>query len=166
MDYETFVNSVFILQGKADEFTVKRPGERKRILAEILGLSLFDELETRAKMKRGELDHETRGLMQRLDELRQEVAHKEELATAVSMHQNTLAQLQQELEAAQQRLEQLRQRQSALHVHSQRVKDVSRRLQQLQQEQHSTLQQVATHQQRLEQLRSHPAARRGDYGRL
>jgi DNA repair protein SbcC/Rad50 len=101
MDYETFINSVFILQGKADEFTVKRPGERKRILAGILGLSLFDELETRAKMKRGELDQDTRGLIQRLDELRQEVARKDELATAVSTHQETLSQLQTELETAQ-----------------------------------------------------------------
>ena len=41
MNYDTFVNSVFILQGRADEFTTRRPGERKRILSEILGLVRF-----------------------------------------------------------------------------------------------------------------------------
>ena len=40
LSYETFVNSAFLLQGRADSFTIKTPGERKRILAEILGLSI------------------------------------------------------------------------------------------------------------------------------
>lgn len=49
LDYDTFINSSCLLQGRADEFTNKRPGERKRILTEILGLSYYDELEERAK---------------------------------------------------------------------------------------------------------------------
>ncbi len=39
LDYETFVNSVFLLQGRADSFTVKTASERKQILADILGLA-------------------------------------------------------------------------------------------------------------------------------
>ena len=38
LDYETFVNASFFLQGKADQFTQQRSGDRKRILASILGL--------------------------------------------------------------------------------------------------------------------------------
>src|ERR687887_1349059 len=38
MDYETFINSAFILQGRADEFTLKTPAERKKVLADLLGL--------------------------------------------------------------------------------------------------------------------------------
>ena len=49
MDYETFINCTFLLQGRADEFTVKPPTQRKQILADILGLSVYDELETKAK---------------------------------------------------------------------------------------------------------------------
>ncbi|HVF99943.1 MAG TPA: SMC family ATPase, partial [Chloroflexia bacterium] len=49
LDYETFINSAFILQGRADEFTVKNPADRKRILADILGLSQYDRLEEAAK---------------------------------------------------------------------------------------------------------------------
>ncbi|MGC8874864.1 MAG: AAA family ATPase, partial [Chloroflexia bacterium] len=49
MDYDTFVNSSFLLQGKADMFTLKPPAERKQVLAEILGLAYFDLLETRAR---------------------------------------------------------------------------------------------------------------------
>ena len=36
-------------QGKADEFMLKRPAERKEILAELLKLNQYDELEERAK---------------------------------------------------------------------------------------------------------------------
>jgi DNA repair protein SbcC/Rad50 len=37
MNYDTFVNASFFLQGRADEFTTKTPGKRKEILAELLG---------------------------------------------------------------------------------------------------------------------------------
>jgi len=49
MDYDTFVNSAFLLQGRADSFTVKTPAERKQILADILGLARYDAYEQRAK---------------------------------------------------------------------------------------------------------------------
>src|SRR5258708_5373971 len=49
MSYETFTNSSFIQQGRADTFTTNSPAERKRILAEILELGYYDELEGRAK---------------------------------------------------------------------------------------------------------------------
>src|SRR5438477_8809557 len=49
MSYETFTNSSFIQQGHADTFTANSPAERKRILAEILELGYYDELEARAK---------------------------------------------------------------------------------------------------------------------
>ena len=38
LDYETFVNASFFLQGKADQVTQQRPTDRKAILASILGL--------------------------------------------------------------------------------------------------------------------------------
>ena len=51
LDYETFINSAYLRQGKADEFMLKRPAERKEILAELLKLNQYDELEERAKDK-------------------------------------------------------------------------------------------------------------------
>jgi exonuclease SbcC len=49
MDYDTFVNSALLLQGKADSFTLKTPGERKGILADILGLARYEAYEARAR---------------------------------------------------------------------------------------------------------------------
>ena len=44
LDYQTFINSAFLLQGRSDEFTKKKPTERKQILTRILNLSKFDQL--------------------------------------------------------------------------------------------------------------------------
>ncbi len=44
LDYDTFINSAFLLQGRSDEFTKKRPSERKDILARILNLGRYDDL--------------------------------------------------------------------------------------------------------------------------
>jgi len=63
MEYETFVNSAFILQGRADTFTQKPPGERKKILGDILNLQEYDEL---GKLARDD----ERGIRTRIDSLR------------------------------------------------------------------------------------------------
>ncbi|MCE7949044.1 MAG: SMC family ATPase [Chloroflexi bacterium CFX4] len=49
LDYETFVTSAFLQQGKADAFTAQTAGKRKEILADILGLARWDDYEARAK---------------------------------------------------------------------------------------------------------------------
>lgn len=71
MDYTTFINSVFILQGRADEFTNRSARERKKILADILGLWRYDELMDRArqnavKAEKTAADHDYR--LQQIDE--------------------------------------------------------------------------------------------------
>ena len=42
LDYETFVNSAFLLQGRSNSFTMKSPTERKELLGEILSLGVYD----------------------------------------------------------------------------------------------------------------------------
>ena len=49
MDYDTFINSAFLLQGRADEFTNNTPSDRKAVMAKILGLEVYDRLQERAK---------------------------------------------------------------------------------------------------------------------
>ena len=52
MNYDTFINASFLLQGKADEFTTKTPGKRKEILADLLGVSQWDQYRDLAAEKR------------------------------------------------------------------------------------------------------------------
>ncbi len=51
IDYDTFINSAFLVQGRADEFTKKRPNERKQILSRILNLGKFDQLAELARAR-------------------------------------------------------------------------------------------------------------------
>ncbi|MCZ6876436.1 MAG: SMC family ATPase [bacterium] len=149
MNYDTFINSVFILQGRADEFTKRRPSERKRILSEILGLSLYDDLETRSRARRNQLDQEIRTLNLRIEELQRDVAQKDDVATAVATLQENLTQVQEALQLSQHNVETLRQRHSALELKSQRVQDVTRRLQDKHNEQLDIEQQLATYNSRI-----------------
>jgi exonuclease SbcC len=51
MDYDAFINSAFLLQGRADEFTNKTPADRKAVLSKILGLEAYDRIQERAKQR-------------------------------------------------------------------------------------------------------------------
>ena len=55
MDYRTFINSAFLLQGRSDEFTNSTPALRQRTLGEILQLDYFDKLQELAREKIREL---------------------------------------------------------------------------------------------------------------
>jgi len=56
MDYDIFANSAYLRQGHADEFTKKEPGRRKQVLADILGLDVYERLETASKERAKVLD--------------------------------------------------------------------------------------------------------------
>ncbi|MDX2106282.1 MAG: SMC family ATPase [Candidatus Melainabacteria bacterium] len=55
MDFDTFVNSAYLKQGRGDEFTTRQPAERKQVLSEILGLSYFDRMQEASRQKAKEL---------------------------------------------------------------------------------------------------------------
>ncbi|MHB8840823.1 MAG: AAA family ATPase [Candidatus Aquicultor sp.] len=101
MDYETFVNSAFIMQGHADTFMVKSANERKEILSEILGLSIYDELEELAKEKRKALNDRLKDIDVRTSYIDQEIEHlpayKQELKEAAA----GLQELQKDIKAAE-----------------------------------------------------------------
>jgi DNA repair protein SbcC/Rad50 len=76
MSYETFTNSSFIQQGRADSFTTNSPAERKRILAEILELGYYDELEGRAKEQFKSCEAQLGDERRQEDAWAQEIAHR------------------------------------------------------------------------------------------
>jgi exonuclease SbcC len=49
MDYDTFVNTAFLLQGRADMFTAATPAKRKDVLAEVLDLGYYESLAAKAR---------------------------------------------------------------------------------------------------------------------
>ncbi|MBN2325560.1 MAG: SMC family ATPase, partial [Candidatus Omnitrophica bacterium] len=73
LDYRTFVNSSFLQQGKADEFTRQPPKERKEILSAILGLDYYDRLLDEAKKRLAESRAERKSLDEALSRIEAEL---------------------------------------------------------------------------------------------
>ena len=84
LDYDTFVNAAFFLQGKADQFTQQTASKRKETLGSILGLEIWDEYKARASTQRREIEKKLDIVDGRIaeinEELDEEPARKEKLA--------------------------------------------------------------------------------------
>lgn len=76
MDYETFVNASFFLQGKADQFTQQKASDRKRILGSILGLEIWEAYRQQAAEMRRHVEDELASLDARLDEINRELTEE------------------------------------------------------------------------------------------
>lgn len=76
LDYETFVNAAFFLQGKADQFTQQTPGRRKEILGSILGLEVWDAYRERAAGRRRMVEGELAAVDGRIREIESELAEE------------------------------------------------------------------------------------------
>lgn len=85
LTFETFTNSSYLRQGHADEFTTKGPTDRKRILADILGLDHYDKLEEKAKEKSKEAQTKLQLLDYQLIEIEAELSQKEERQKSLSL---------------------------------------------------------------------------------
>ncbi|MEE8442975.1 MAG: SMC family ATPase, partial [Dehalococcoidia bacterium] len=121
MDYDTFVNSAFLVQGRADEFTTKRPAERQRVLANILGLGFYDRLQERARQKVRSCAAEIQRIQGQVqawsEQLAQRPGFEEELPRVESELEQTgndLAAVEREAVALRQQVESLRGRQQEL----------------------------------------------------
>jgi DNA repair protein SbcC/Rad50 len=79
MDYETFVASAFILQGRADTFTRLEPRERKDVLAKILGLEVYERLADHARAKKKEAQADADAHARALDRLQRDLSEREDL---------------------------------------------------------------------------------------
>ena len=84
MDYETFVNTAFLLQGKADMFTASTPAKRKDVLAEVLDLAYYETLEERAKQRsrviQGQIEKADIGAELRREDVARRDEHEQGLA--------------------------------------------------------------------------------------
>lgn len=149
MDYDTFINSAFLLQGRADEFTIKPPGERKRVLAEILGLGLYDKYEERAKELAKSKAQDAELLAAQIAEIDQELARQPQYEADLRQAETDVARLNAELQTAEAELRALREERKSLELQRQQMEDLTRRLAEGGSELASLEQQIATVQARL-----------------
>lgn len=110
LSYDTFVNSSYLRQGRADEFTLKSPNERKEILADILGLATYDQLEERAKQKAREAEEQLSLLDIQLSELTAELESSSTNLETQSKTEAELTEVRKRLAAAENKLAEVSQR--------------------------------------------------------
>lgn len=116
MEHDTFLNSAYLQQGRADEFTRQTPAKRKGILGEILGLDKYERLEALAKEKYrerkeqvDEKDGEIRMLEGQVGRRATYLEQKTEAATRLAEAEAELVQSTAAVQAVQQRMAKLEQ---------------------------------------------------------
>jgi len=108
MDYETFTNASFFLQGRADQFAQQRPSDRKRILSSILGLEIWETYRQRASERRKQVETELAMINGQLEEIQTELKQEDERRARLKQLQESLAQAAALRQAKDELLENLR----------------------------------------------------------
>lgn len=108
LDYDTFVNASFFLQGKADEFTQKKASERKAVLANILGLEIWETYKERAANRRKEIEKEIAGIDRAIADIEEELSEEEARKQTLKLLEAELNQLAAARKAQEAALESIR----------------------------------------------------------
>jgi DNA repair protein SbcC/Rad50 len=95
IDYDTFINSAYLRQGKADEFMLKKPADRKQILADLLKLDRYEQLADRAKDRAKEYKLQVEVLTDNLADYRIQLAQIDGIKQQQGEVKIEIAQLQQ-----------------------------------------------------------------------
>jgi exonuclease SbcC len=104
LDYESFVNASFFLQGEAGLFTQQNPSARKKILSQILGLEIWETYRKKAGEKRRISESAINRLDGRLSEITTELEEEEERKDQVEKLELELSKAQEKRASVENRL--------------------------------------------------------------
>jgi exonuclease SbcC len=152
LDYDTFINSAYLRQGRADEFMLKSPKERKQILADLLKLDRYDELSEKAKDTANQAKGQAEFLKQSLDAISEQLQQGETLNRQVVEAETAIAQLQQQQDDVQQQFLQLQTQQNQRQAWLQQLDWHRQQLNTTRQEQERQQQELANARQRLQTI--------------
>jgi exonuclease SbcC len=128
LDYETFKNSAFLRQGHADEFSIKRPGERKEVLANILGLSYYDKLESRAKEQSIKRRIEADRLENAINEIELQLSDRIKYEDEIEKIRGEITQLEERRKSEEATIESLTSQKTALEIKKEQLLNTGARL--------------------------------------
>ena len=165
MDYDTFINSAFLVQGRADEFTNKTAAERKAVLSKILGLETYDRLQVRARERNSWAENTAKIAEGNVDRLRHELeqlvepsAELAEVESSLITHNKDLAEQQVKTSGLRDQVGELRRQQAGEAEAAQRLSDLAKETAQFDSAHQTALQQVAAFEKLVGQA---PAIRQG-----
>ena len=128
LDYDTFINASFFLQGKADQFTQQRPSDRKRILSSILGLDAWDTYKQRSAERRKSVEGEINAIDGRLVEITTELAEEDQRKAHLSTLNSQLSTVEKSRRVQEKNLENVRKMAAALVEQRKLVEALSRQV--------------------------------------
>jgi len=147
LDYDTFVNSALLLQGRADEFTTKRPDQRKQVLADVLGLSRYDRYAEAARDEARRREADNAAAVREIASLEREVALRPEFEAQLAGARLAKGAAEAVVAACSQAVEALRE---AQRLHQERAASLASVQERVRRAEHD-LQELAAQEQRLTQ---------------
>ena len=149
MDYDTFINSAFLVQGRADEFTNRTPTERKAVLSKILGLETYDRLQVKAREGNSWADNTAKISEGNVDRFRREMeqlvapaAELKEVETTLFTANKDLAEQQVKTTALREKVSELRRQQTSQEESAQRLVVLAKEAEQFEAAHNTAQQQV------------------------
>ena len=115
LEFDTFVHSAFLQQGKADAFTLKTAAERKRLLSDILGLDQWTGYEDKAKKRLAALTSQIEIVTHDISQIDDEIAREPQLQAEHDELTASLESAQASLDQASERYDQVANSAAALH---------------------------------------------------
>ncbi|MDA1188339.1 MAG: SMC family ATPase [Chloroflexi bacterium] len=128
MDYDTFINTAFLVQGRADLFTTANSSERKERLAEVLSLSYYERVEEQAKQQGREIQQNVQDAETKLAVKRQEAERRPEYEEALATINSEMDTLVSSLETLRKDTEARQRKYDELQTRGTQAKDIKRRL--------------------------------------
>ncbi len=154
LSFETFTNSSFLRQGHADEFTLSGPTDRKRILADILGLSHYDKLEEKAKEKIKDLSAKLKLLEYQFLEIEAELSQKETSQEKKILAEKKISEIEIKITSLEKQLKSLTETKAALNATNEQQNKLNQTLTGLQTELNEILSQGKSRAEKIKQLES------------
>lgn len=143
MNYETFVNTVFMPQGQSGRFMDLSPAERRDLLAQVLGLDAYEKLAEKAREQVKTLNGQINEAQQRLSQVETEIAQipqvvkefdekrkeRDHMEQMLYQTDEQIKQVQNKREELLARKAQLEQLQSEEKLHKQQISEAKRKIQ-------------------------------------
>jgi exonuclease SbcC len=150
MDYATFVNSAFLLQGRADAFTTRTPADRQRVLSKVLDLERYDRLQEQAKEKARERALQMGSVQGQAQAWAGQLAQRPQYAAELPVVEAALGEADVALAGAEQEVAALRERATALRERRRELEGLERGQQSAQEELRQLQQQQAQNGRRIQ----------------
>lgn len=156
MNFDTFINASFFLQGKADHFAQQQPSNRKKVLTNVLGLEIWETYRAGAVEKRRGVESELRSTDLQLEDIEKELGEEAERKTRLAEIEQRLEQLsvlrqakENELNSVQKLAAALAEQRRLLDVLRGQLRETMQRIERLQAQQNKLLEEQARLKERL-----------------